>query len=223
MKQVLVVAPHPDDETLGCAGTLLKLCSKGYVLHWGIATCVDSALSAVDASCLQKRQAEIAKVRRLYPFHEVHPFSIPTTHVGEMAFSLLVQKFSDLFHMVKPQILFLPFCNDVHSDHYFVAKAVLSCCKWFRHPEIEFVFYYETLSETNFNINIADMPFRPNLYVDIATFWNRKMEILQVYQSELGEFPFPRSMQAVQALAQLRGSECGAHFAEAFQLIRGVW
>lgn len=221
MKRVLVVSPHPDDETLGCGGTLLKLQSQGCQLQWLIMTCMDKL--KMERSRLEKRQQEIEQICTLYGFASMEKLQIPATEIDTVSVAGLVEQLTTVFKRLEPQIIFVPFCNDVHTDHYFTAKAVLSCCKWFRHPSIQAVLYYETLSETNFNLNSAQSMFRPNLYVDIEPFWEKKEDILKIYQSELGDFPFPRSLEAVEAAAKLRGSECGALRAEAFELLRGIF
>lgn len=221
MKNILVVAPHPDDETLGCAGTLLKLKEQGACIEWLIVTCINP--TSENSTRIATRKSEIEQVQLLYNFAQTHMLDIPTTRVGEVPFSDLVGKIGGLFEKIKPELILIPFCNDAHTDHYYTSKAVLSCCKWFRHSDIQSVLYYETPSETNFNLNSAETPFSPNIYVDITPFWEKKIEILNIYKSELGDFPFPRSVDALQALAMLRGSECGAKRAEAFQLLRGVF
>jgi LmbE family N-acetylglucosaminyl deacetylase len=107
----------------------------------------------------------------------------------------------------------------VHTDHRAVFDAGAACAKWFRYNSIRRVFAYETLSETEFTLD-AQPPFAPNFFVDITNFLERKLEIMAVYQSEMSEFPFPRSVEAIRALASLRGASSGFRAAEAFQLLR---
>ena len=113
----------------------------------------------------------------------------------------------------------IPHRGDVHTDHQVVFDAVGACCKWFRYPSVKRVLAYETLSETEFGLN-PQAGFQPNMFVDISLFMERKLELLKIYQSELGEFPFPRSITAVRALAQYRGATSGFEGAEAFMLLR---
>ena len=100
-----------------------------------------------------------------------------------------------------------------------VFDAASACCKWFRYPSVRRVLAYETLSETEFGLD-PDTRFHPNVFVDISAFLERKIELLQIYKSELGHFPFPRSATAVRVLAQYRGANSGFEAAEAFQLLR---
>ena len=94
-----------------------------------------------------------------------------------------------------------------------------ACSKWFRYPSVKRVLAYETLSETNFNLN-PNATFNPNYFIDISEYLERKLEVLAIYRSELGVFPFPRSAEAIRALATYRGSSSGFVAAEAFQLLR---
>ena len=119
---------------------------------------------------------------------------------------------------VKPNTIFAPFENDVHTDHQIISLAIQSSIKWFRHKYIEEVFLYETLSETNFN-RMNSESFKPNTYYDITKFLNSKIKIMKIYKSEILPHPFPRSEISIKSLAYLRGSECGFKAAEAFKLI----
>lgn len=220
-KKVLVIAPHPDDETLGCGGTLLYLNEKGYSLNWLIITSIKPNMGYTEET-IQKRKNEIDNVSNQYQFRQTINLNIPSAEVEAIPQKQLVQSISKVFQDIKPNIVFLPFYNDVHTDHKKIAEAAISCCKWFRHPYIDNVLFYETISETNMNINAALKKFEPNVYVNIVDYLNPKIEIMNIYQSEVAEFPFPRSKKAIESLAFLRGSECGAQAAEAFELLRAI-
>jgi LmbE family N-acetylglucosaminyl deacetylase len=171
---------------------------------------------------IKNREEEIEQVSSIYGFDSVIKMKIPTTKVDEIPFGELVSKFSLLIKEIRPSVVFIPYINDVHTDHYFVSKAILSCCKWFRNQCVKYILFYETISETDFNINPADRKINLNIYVDISKFWKKKIKILQVYSSELADFPFPRSIKSIESLANLRGSQCGVEKAEAFELLRGI-
>jgi N-acetylglucosamine malate deacetylase 1 len=131
----------------------------------------------------------------------------------------LVGSISDVFKTFEPEEVFLPHPADIHTDHRVVFRAVSSCTKWFRYPSVRRVLAYETLSETDFGLG-TDQAFRPVVYVDISNFLTKKLEAIDLYASEVGEFPFPRSHQAIRALATLRGAASGYKSAEAFELLR---
>ena len=220
MKQVLIVAPHPDDETLGCGGSLLKHRTAGDIIHWLIVTerCAESGSSQEVAAM---RDAEISSVAEQYGFESVHRLRFPEIKLDSIPFHLVVKAFSDVVRQIQPQIMYVPCPADIHTDHRVAFDAVASCSKWFRYPSIEKILAYETLSETEFNMN-PDKHFRPNVFIDISNHIEEKIAIMQTYHSELACFPFPRSTQALQALAVLRGSTAGCKAAEAFMLLKEI-
>ena len=221
MNRVLVVAPHPDDETLGCAGTLLKLLEQGGEAVWLLATSVLSE-HGFGSEVINAKEEEIKKVKEAFGFLDVVRLHFPTTKVDLVATGELVRAIGSCFSRYEPDTVFIPFCNDVHTDHYHISKAALSCCKWFRYPFIKNVLFYETISETDFNINATEQAFRPNVYFDISEYYHKKLEVLKIYERELSDFPFPRSFEAIESLAKLRGSQVGVMYAEAFMLLRSV-
>lgn len=218
-KIVLVIAPHPDDETLGCGGTLLLLKDKGCSINWLIITDVFEE-HGYSSDRVKSRKKEIEIVTNRYKFEKVIKLGIPTSKVDELYKGELVGKISEAINDIKPNIIFIPFINDIHTDHKAIAEATISCTKWFRYSFIQTVLYYETISETDFNIDSSTSRFVPNVYVDIFEYLEDKISIMNEYKSEMLEFPFPRSEKAVKSLAFLRGSQCGAEAAEAFELLR---
>ena len=217
-ERVLVIAPHPDDETLGCGGTLLRMAESGAQLAWLIVTRI-SEEAGFTPQRVQGREAEIEKVRGLLGFSEVFQLSMPTRQLDAIPMAELVEQFSGVFREFKPEHVFLPHRSDVHSDHRVVFDAGAACAKWFRYPTVRRLLSYETISETDFCLDTRS-PFQPNCFVDISRYLERKLEIVAAYESELGAFPFPRSIQALRALAEVRGAAAGFAAAEAFQLLR---
>jgi len=221
-RNVVVVAPHPDDETLGCGGTLMRHQANGDAIHWLIITAI-SVQEGFSAERVTKRSQEIEAVREKYGFQSMERLTFATTKLDEVPMAELVAAIGGYFAAVQPRIVYLPFRGDVHTDHRAVFDATISCTKWFRYPSIERFLAYETLSETEFGANIDTGGFRPNVFVNISPYIDRKIEIMKLYESEMGQFPFPRSEQAIRALAQLRGATCGYESAEAFMLLKEIW
>lgn len=220
-KKVIIVAPHPDDETLGCGGTILRHKQAGDDIHWLVVTAMTPG-QGFPQERITAREAEIAMVARRYGFASVQLLGLPTTRLDTLPLGDIITAITRAFQSVTPEVVYLPFGGDVHSDHAIVSDAVLSCTKWFRNTSIKRILAYETLSETEFGNSPDTLGFRPNVFVDIHPYLNEKIEILRIYSSELGEFPFPRSVGTVMALAQLRGSSAGCPAAEAFMLLKEV-
>lgn len=217
-RRTLVIAPHPDDEILSCGGTLLRRKAEGGVLGWMIVTGMDKN-AGWSAERIRQRDEEIARVASLTGFDQVFNLRLPATRLDEVPMGELVSAFSSVFKSFEPEELLVPHRGDVHSDHRVTFDAVAACAKWFRYPSVRRVLAYETMSETEFGLS-TETVFQPNFFVDIGSYLDRKLEIMAVYQSELGEFPFPRSIRAIRSLAEWRGASAGYQAAEAFELLR---
>ncbi len=216
--KTLVVAPHPDDEVLGAGGTLLRRKAEGAAVAWLIVTNI-TAETGWSAEKIKQRANEIKRVTELFGFDSVFELNLPTTQLDQVPMSNLVTAISNVFKQFEPEEVFVPHPSDVHTDHRMVFDAVASCTKWFRYPSIQRVLAYETLSETDFGLGTSQ-GFRPNVFVDIEPYLADKLRAMDIYASELGEFPFPRSHEAILALATLRGVASGFKAAEAFELLR---
>jgi LmbE family N-acetylglucosaminyl deacetylase len=133
-----------------------------------------------------------------------------------------VDKISKIINDLKPNIVYLPFKSDVHSDHRTIFEAVYSCTKSFRYPFIKKIYMMETLSETEFAPSTKESNFIPNVFVDISAYIDKKIEIMRIYESELGNHPFPRNERNIKALATFRGATAGCDYAESFMLLREI-
>jgi len=221
MSRVLVIAPHPDDETLGAGGTLLRHRRAGDEIHWAIATEM-RAEAGYPARRIEARRQELEAVHRHYGFSDRHELGFEAAALDTVARGEIVRALAEVVERVAPAVVYVPFAGDAHSDHGIVAASASAALKWFRAPCVERILAYETLSETGFNLDPSVGEFRANWYVDISAHLDGKREALALYGEEFGTFPFPRSVEAVDALARLRGAACGASAAEAFVLLRGT-
>ena len=221
MNKILVIAVHPDDETLGCGGTLLKHKANGDEIHWLIATDIKE-LEGFEKTTVEKRGEEIDKVKELFRFSSVNRLGLSTTKIDEYSMSDLISKISSIINKVKPNIIYLPFKSDVHSDHKYIFDAAYSCTKTFRYSFIKKIYMMETLSETEFAPSTKEDSFVPNVFIDISNYMDKKIEIMKVFENEIGEHPFPRSERNIRALGTLRGATCGCDYAESFMLLKEI-
>lgn len=219
--RTLVIAPHPDDEMLGCGGTLLRRVAEEGTIGWLLMTAI-SEEAGWQPEKVAQRANEIQRVREGLGVDSEDFFHLtfPTAGLDQIPMSALVSRISCVFKQFQPEEVLLPYPGDVHSDHRVTFEAACACTKWFRYPSVRRVLVYESPSETDFGIDPRDSGFRPNVLVDISQYIDRKLELMAIYESEMGEFPFPRSEKALRALAQVRGSQAGFEAAEAFMLIR---
>lgn len=221
MNKVLIFAVHPDDETLGCGGTLLKHKANGDEIHWVICTDVKES-DGHSNKRITTRNKEIEKVEKLYEFDSVHRLGLSTMRIDEYTVSELIGKISNIINQVKPNVVFLPFKGDVHSDHRYFFDAAFSCTKSFRYPFIKKVYMIETLSETEFAPSLVENSFMPNVFIDISSYMDKKLEIMKVFESEIAEHPFPRSIENIEALATIRGAMSNCKYAEGFMLLKSI-
>lgn len=218
---VLVIAPHPDDETLGCGGTLLRHKSHGDAIHWLIVTNM-TAEAGYHASQMETRNAEIQRAAQAYGFASVTMLDQPSGGLDTIPLSTIVSKIAAVLLQTQAAVVYLPFPGDAHSDHAVVFQAAGAGVKNFRSPWIKRVLAYETLSETDFGLNPHQRPFQPNVFVDISPYIEEKIALMNIFASEIGAFPFPRSETTIRAQASLRGSAAGCHAAESFMLLKEI-
>jgi len=216
--KTIIIAPHPDDEVLGAGGTLLRRKAEGATVAWLIVTGI-TAETGWSEDKIKQRADEIKQVTALFGFDSVFELNFPTTQLDQVPMSDLVGAISNVFKTFEPEEVFVPHPSDVHTDHRVVFNAVASCTKWFRYPSVKRVLAYETLSETDFGLGTSQA-FQPNVFIDIEPYLADKLRAMDIYASEVGEFPFPRSHEAIRALASLRGVASGFKAAEAFELLR---
>lgn len=219
--KTLVVAPHPDDELLGCGGTMLRRVTEGGTIGWLLMTAITQE-AGWETERIQKRAGEIERVREglsIAP-NNLHKLGFPTAELDHIQMSVLVGRISEVFADFQPDEVFLPYPGDAHSDHRVTFEAAMACTKWFRYPSVKRVLAYETPSETDFGIDPRYSGFKPNVFIDISGQLERKIELMNIYESEINEFPFPRSEVALRALAQSRGGQAGFDACESFLLLR---
>jgi len=216
--RTIVIAPHPDDEVLGVGGTLLRRKAEGAKLAWLIITGI-SVETGWNQARVNQRADEINQIANLFSFDEVIRLNLPTTQLDTVPMRDLVSGISEAFTQFSPEEVFVPHPSDVHTDHRVVFDAVASCTKWFRYPSVQRVLAYETLSETDFGL-CSSQCFRPNYFVNIEPYLAEKLRAMSIYASEIGQAPFPRSHEVIQALASVRGAAAGYKAAEAFELLR---
>ena len=221
MGRVIVISAHPDDEIIGAGGALLKHIANGDEVYWLITTNVFEE-QGFSKERVESRQVEIEKVAEMLGIAKTFKLTFPTMSLSSSSLLKMVPQISEIFQEVKPETIYCLNRSDAHSDHRVTFDAVMACTKSFRYPFVRKVLMYECISETEFAPMLPEKVFMPNYFVDISDFFERKLEIMQVYESEIGEHPFPRSLRNLEALATFRGASVGVEYAEAFQLVKYI-
>lgn len=221
MKKVIVISAHPDDEVLGCGGTLLKHKANGDQIAWIIVTNIHKEQGFTEERIVSRKK-EIESVKDKLGIMHVYKMDYPTMTLDSTMLGTLIVKISQVFLDFKPEIIYTLNRSDAHSDHRVVFDAVAACTKSFRYPFVKCVLMYECISETEFAPQLHENLFIPNYFVDITKHFSEKLKTMSIYESELGNHPFPRSIRNIEALATFRGASSGVEYAEAFQLVKFI-
>lgn len=219
MNKVIVISAHPDDETLGAGGTLLKHRANGDQLFWIIVTSIFEN-QGFSKEKVKSRIKEIDEVKKMFGFENVYFLDFPTMRITSELVPEMVQKISSILTGVRPQVIYTLNRSDAHSDHRYISDAVMACTKSFRYPFLKRILMYECISETEFAPAFPEKVFIPNYFVDISEFMSEKIKIMNIFSSEMGEHPFPRSERNIRALGTFRGAVAGCEYAEAFQVVK---
>lgn len=220
-RKVLVLAPHPDDDVLGCGGTIVRLVEAGVAVHVGIVTRADPPLFPAKTVSTGRREA--AAAHDLLGVTETHYLNQPAAALDRVSHADLNAAIAGLVEAIAPDTLFIPFAGDVHVDHQRIFQSAMVAVRP-RNLRIPVcVLAYETLSETNWYAPGITPAFLPDTFVDIGTTLEAKLAAFGCFASQVRAFPDERSPTAIRALAVMRGATVFREAAEAFMLIRQIW
>ena len=219
-KRVLVVAPHPDDETLGVGGTIAKYSAQGdevFVLM------VSGHLPPIySRKAYEETVSEAYSAFSVLGVEKSEFLEIPATMIGDQPLHELNARISKVVNDFNPHIVLCPY-PDRHIDHRLVFDSVMVATRPLgAGKDIKIVAAYETLSETHWNAPHIEPNFTPNWVVDISDHISEKLNALECYKSQISEFPGPRSIEAVEALAKFRGTQAGFGFGEGLHIVRMI-
>ncbi len=217
-KNVLFVSVHPDDETLGCGGTILKHYKCGDQIHWlNLTGPTENHPYNFTQEMINARNKLLKEINALYSFSSFFNLQFPTQMLDTMDQRILITEIFKVYKQIQPDILYIPNRSDIHSDHRVGFSALFAAAKSFRSDFIKRILMYETLSETEFTPALSENAFIPNVFIDISDYLEEKLKIMELYNTEIMPDPLPRSKYSIKALAAYRGSRIGVQYAEAFQ------
>jgi LmbE family N-acetylglucosaminyl deacetylase len=219
LKRLLVISSHPDDETLGAGGTLLRYKKEGSAVFWLNITDMKAEYGYPQDKVIS-RSEEIKAVKNAYGFEELINLGLRPAGLDQYPLNDIIEKIAMTISNLKPDTLIIPYQHDPHSDHQIVFRASFAAAKSFRQSSLKRVMMMQVQSDSDFTV--YNEGFLANVYVDISEYIANKLDILSIYKSELGEHPFPRSMTAVKAQAALNGVQANCEAAEAFILLKEI-
>ena len=223
---VLVFAPHPDDEVLGCGGTIARYVGEGNDVYVCIVTSGFPPVYENDYKTAEEKgwphiqYPDIMAAHKVLGIKETFFLRFPAVMLETVPRYELNKSIGEIIEKVAPEVVFIPHFGDMQKDHGITSEAVMVAVRPRSEKTVRYVYAYETLSETEWNIPHAANMFIPNTYVDITGFIGKKLEAMKCFTTQLRGFPDPRSLTAVESLARLRGSTMGSQAAEAFALVR---
>ena len=219
MKSILVIAAHPDDEVLGCGGTIAKHIDNGDRVS------VIFMTNGVSARCDAGEQESILRQQsaksalNILGVSSIYFEDCPDNMMDKLPLIEVVKKIELVINSVIPEIIYTHFSDDLNIDHRITHQAVMTACRpQCGHPVKE-IYCFEVPSSTEWN-SYSSNKFNPNFFIDINEFWSKKERALLEYKQEMRAFPHSRSIKAIEALSILRGANVGLEKAESFQIER---
>ncbi|MDD2914470.1 MAG: PIG-L family deacetylase [Gallionella sp.] len=223
MKSILIIAAHPDDEVLGCGGTIAKLANQGAIIHAAFLADGVSSRTGEDKlgrGVLDARREAAQKSCDILHINSLSFGDFPDNRMDAVALLDIIREVERLIDLYRPDTILTHHSGDLNVDHRRVHEAVATACRpQCGHP-VKTLLCFEVPSSTEWQLSGSAPFFAPNWFVDISDTLDRKFAALDAYAAELRDWPHPRSRQGVEHLARWRGATVGAEAAEAFVLGR---
>ena len=218
---VVVFAAHPDDDILGCGGTIAKLTQEGSKVH--IVFLADGESSRSDIadinSLIQQRKQNAKKALKILGCDSIEFLGFPDNRLDSLDLLDVVKKIEGFIDAYKPYTIFTHYAHDLNIDHQITHNAVVTACRPQPGYCVKELLFFEVPSSTEWNLSKA---FMPNYFVDISSTLSLKIDALNAYKNEMKSFPHPRSIKAIESLSYYRGASSGCKAAEAFIIGRKI-
>jgi LmbE family N-acetylglucosaminyl deacetylase len=217
---VLVVAPHADDEVLGCGGSMARHAANGDAVHVLIATRGIEELYSPEGIEIVRREAQAA--HQILGVTKTHFLEFPAPALDTVPRYKIAAAVAALINELEIQQLYIPHHGDIHSDHLHLHHACLVAARPLAACPVRRILAYETVSETEWAPPQAGAVFYPTIFHDVSDYLEKKLSAMQCYETQLHEPPSARSLRTIEALARFRGATISRDAAEAFMLIREI-
>ena len=217
---VLVIAPHPDDEVLGCGGTIANRVAAGHNVYVCIVT--KGCEPLFHEEYVEQGRSECREADHYLGVKETFFLDFPAAMLEEVPRYKLNDGINVIVQRIKPDEVFIPHRGDMQIDHKMIVDATMVALRPKYEHKVKRIYAYETLSETGWDIPNIVNEFIPTVYEDISDTLDKKLAAMNIFQSQLADFPAARSLRAIEALAKFRGATVNVMAAEAFTLIREI-
>jgi LmbE family N-acetylglucosaminyl deacetylase len=224
--KTLIIAAHPDDEVLGCGGTIARLAQEGHeafiaILGEGI-TSRSTKRELVDQTLLDALHARSQQVAKFLGANDPFLYKLPDNRLDTLPFLDIVKIIEGLVERLLPQVIYTHHGGDLNIDHMIIHRATLTVTRPMVRCPVKELYAYEVPSSTEWSLGQFSPIFRPNVFMDIGATLENKIQAIQFYESEVQSFPHPRSPETIRAAARHWGSVAGLEAAEAFELVRSI-
>lgn len=224
MSKILVIAPHADDEVLGCGATMAKACAKGDEVF--VLICTNASVGAPElfsAELIKQIRSEALTAHRLIGVKESFFLEFPAPALDQFPRYKMSNEISAIIKKIGADTVYIPHRGDCHKDHAIIHECAMVACRPLANCSVKHVYAYEALSETEWGEPIAADYFAPVKYNTFTSEeFQKKLDAMSCFKSQLYPFPASRSLEAIEALAKYRGCAVSAERAEAFEVLRDI-
>lgn len=224
MSKILVIAPHADDEVLGCGATMAKACTNGDEVF--VLICTNASVGAPElfsAELIKQIRSEAVAAHRLIGIKETFFLDFPAPALDQHPRYKMSNEISAIIRKIGADTVYIPHRGDCHKDHAIIHECAMVACRPLANCTVKHVYAYETLSETEWGEPIAADFFIPVKYHTFSVDeFQKKLDAMSCFKSQLYPFPASRSLEAIEALAKYRGCTISAERAEAFEVLRDI-
>ena len=218
--KVLMISAHPDDEVIGAGGTIARHVDHGDEVYWCVVTQAYSPPWSKEY--LETARQQVYDVKKVLGIQEVFFCGFPTVKLNTIPYMEISSALQGIVDKVRPEVVYTTPGNDINLDHRIVYECTLVATRPLPGNSIQRLLSYEIGAGSRQGLISGDGGSVPNVFVDISGYMEKKLEAMLCYESELQEYPHPRSLKGLRIVAEERGLGMGLEAAEAFRLVRQV-